>query len=61
MLASPMCATALLHVGVAEAGALSPPQKTIFITANLQEGFNDRDLKNMRELPIFVGRVLSRV
>ncbi|MBA3630211.1 MAG: endonuclease/exonuclease/phosphatase family protein [Actinobacteria bacterium] len=61
MLASTMCATALLHVGVAEAGALSPPQKTIFITANLQEGYNDRDLKNMRELPIFVGRVLSRV
>ncbi|MDQ3766054.1 MAG: endonuclease/exonuclease/phosphatase family protein [Actinomycetota bacterium] len=61
VLASAMFATGLLHVGVARAGALSPLQKTVFITANLQEGFNDRDLKNMRELPIFVTRVLSRV
>ena len=61
VLASAMCATALLHVGVATAGVASPLQKTIFITANLQEGFNDRDLKNMRELPIFVTRLLSKV
>ncbi|MBA3350368.1 MAG: endonuclease/exonuclease/phosphatase family protein [Actinobacteria bacterium] len=56
-----MCATALLHVGAARAGTVSPPQQTVFITANLQEGYNDGDLKNMRELPIFVSRVLSHV
>ena len=61
VLASAVCATALLHVGAAEGGALSSVEKTIFVTANLQEGFNDRDLKNMRELPIFVTRLLSRV
>ncbi|MDQ3785495.1 MAG: endonuclease/exonuclease/phosphatase family protein [Actinomycetota bacterium] len=61
MLASAICATALLPVGVAGAGPRSPLRKTVFITANLKEGFNDRDLKNMRELPIFVSRVLARV
>lgn len=61
LLASVMCATAMLHIGVAKAGVPTPTQKTLFITANLQEGFNERDLMNMREIPIFVTRVLAHV
>lgn len=59
LLALVVWTTALLSFSVASSGPTSPPQKTLFITANLREGFNDRDLKNMRELPIFVNRLLS--
>jgi hypothetical protein len=40
---------------------VSPPGKILIITNNLEEGYNPADLRNMREVRVFVNRVLSRV
>jgi hypothetical protein len=40
---------------------VSPPGKILIVTENLEEGFNPTDLKNMREVRVFVGRLLDRL
>jgi hypothetical protein len=35
--------------------------EVLVVTSNLREGFNERDVRNMKEVRVFVGRVLEQV
>ncbi|MGH2819428.1 MAG: hypothetical protein ACRDJ5_02105, partial [Actinomycetota bacterium] len=43
----------------AAALAPSPRERATVVTANLLEGFSDRDLRNMSELDVFVNRLMD--
>ncbi|HEX2051811.1 MAG TPA: hypothetical protein VHJ34_14430 [Actinomycetota bacterium] len=46
--------------GPRTARAAAPSPEVVVVTANLQEAFDERDLRDMREMRVFVSRLLER-
>ena len=53
-------APVLIDSGVAKAAPRSRAGRPLFVTANLQEGFGDRDVRRMGEMRTFVKRLLNQ-